>query len=120
ALQSIVTSFAFYESLEFDETGGPTSLVVLSFIAVGFLFFMMMPRLYTGVTTEMHKRELSLLLVIEIISIVVLMAIPFVATFYSLVAPPLYPIFELVPMVLAYVGVQYLLARHFSLVRVHA
>lgn len=112
--QAVIATFAFYGSLERIQSHGPTSLVLLTLIILGFVFFIFTPLVYSGPVTRKQKKQFCLLGVIEIISIVTLMNIPFIATFYNLKIPPLSGIAELVPFLAVYVIVQYGIARWFA------
>jgi cation-transporting ATPase E len=113
--QSIVTAIAFYSSLENVKIHAPTTLVVLSFIVVGVVFFMHTPSVYSGPMTKNQKIQFYGLVFVECISVIVLINIPFVTSFYNLTIPSLREVIELVPLVLLYVLVQYVLARRFSI-----
>ncbi len=115
--QALVTSVAFYSSLEHIEIHSPTSLVVLSFIIVGIIFFMFAPSVYSGPTLKIQKRQFYLLVVVEVVSVVALINIPLIASFYNLTVPSLPGVIELVPLISLYALVQYGLARHFSAVQ---
>jgi cation-transporting ATPase E len=111
--QSIITAVAFYASLEHIELHAPTSLLVLSFIIVGVIFFMCAPSVYSGPTLKIQKRQFYLLVVVEIISVIVLINIPLIASFYNLSVPTLQSIIELVPLISLYALIQYGIAGWF-------
>ena len=115
--QSLVTAAAFYSSLEHTQTHAPTSLVVLSFIIIGVIFFMQTPRVYSGPMTKTQRRQSFSLILIEIVSVVVLINIPFIASFYNLIVPSFHSILELVPLLFLYILVQYGITRQFSLIK---
>jgi cation-transporting ATPase E len=112
--QVLVTVAAFYSSLEHIKLHAPTSVVVLSFIIVGVIFFMCAPSVYSGPTLKIQKRQFYLLVIIEVISVVALINIPLIASFYNLTVPSLPSVIELVPLISVYALVQYGLARRFS------
>jgi cation-transporting ATPase E len=111
--QALITAVAFYGSLGYVKIHAPTSVVVLSFIIVGVIFFMCAPSVYSGPTLRTQKRQFYLLVVIEAISVVVLINIPLVASFYNLSVPSLASVIELVPLISLYALVQYGLAGWF-------
>jgi magnesium-transporting ATPase (P-type) len=113
--QAAVATFAFYGSLEHIQSHGPTSLVLLALIILGFVFFIFTPLVYSGPATQNQRKQFYLLAIIEIISVVALINIPLVAAFYNLKIPPLSSIAELVPLLALYAAVQYGLARWFAL-----
>lgn len=115
--QALITGAAFYSSLEHMRIHAPTSVVVLSFIMVGVIFFMFAPSVYSGPTMKTQKRQFYGLVIIEIISVVVLINVPLVASFYNLTVPSVRSIIELVPLISVYALVQYGLARHFSMTK---
>ncbi len=112
--QALITAIAFYDSLEHMKLHAPTSILVLSFIIVGVIFFMFAPSVYSGPTLKIQKRQFYLLVIIEIISVVVLINIPLIASFYNLTVPSLHSVIELVPLISLYALVQYGLAQRFS------
>ncbi|HVB20097.1 MAG TPA: HAD-IC family P-type ATPase [Candidatus Paceibacterota bacterium] len=112
--QALVTSVAFYTTLERTQAHAPTSLVLLSFIIVGIIFFIFTPSVYSGPSTRAQKWQFLLLIIIEIVSFSVLVRIPIVTLFYNLSAPSVHSIVGLVPLLAAYAIVQYALARRFS------
>lgn len=118
--QSLVAAVAFYSSLEHVKIHAPTTLVVLSFIVTGVVFFMHTPSVYSGPMTKNQKIQFYLLVCFEIISVFVLINFPFVTSFYNLNIPSLQDVIELVPLILLYVLVQYALARRFSVVQFRA
>ena len=111
--QALVTTVAFYSSLEHIEIHTPTSLVVLSFIIVGIIFFMCAPSVYSGPTLKIQKRQFYLLVIAEAISVVALINIPLVASFYNLTVPSLHSIIELIPLISVYALIQFGLAGWF-------
>ncbi len=115
--QAIVVTLAFYSSLENIKNHGLTSLVLVVFIIVGFIFFTFTPSVYSGPTTKMQRKQFSLLAVIEIISVAVLINIPFVAAFYNLKTPSVHSVLELAPLIVLYALVQYGLVRWFFAMR---
>lgn len=111
--QALVTTIAFYSSLEYIKIHAPTSVVVLSFIIVGVIFFMCAPSVYSGPTLRTQKRQFYLLVLVEVISVVVLINIPLIASFYNLTVPSLHSVIELVPLISLYAVVQYGIAGWF-------
>ena len=111
--QSVIAIFAFFSSLEHINRYGPTSLVVIAFITVGFVFFLFIPRVYTGLLTGIQKIQFVFLAVVEIILVTLLVKVPFLATFYNLKIPQLRLLLELVPLVLIYTFIQYMLTKVF-------
>jgi hypothetical protein len=87
--------------------------VVLSLIVVGVIFFMHTPSVYSGPMTNIQKTQFYLLVILEIISVVILINTPLVASFYNLAVPSLTSVIELVPLILLYTLVQYGLTRRF-------
>lgn len=112
--QALVTAVAFYTTLEHAQTHAPTSLVLLSFIIAGIVFFLSAPGVYSGPSTRKQKWQFLLLTIIELISFAVLINIPIVALFYNLAAPTVHSVVELVPLLIVYAVIQYVLARRFS------
>jgi hypothetical protein len=113
--QALITAVAFYGSLEHIQIHAPTTVVVLTFIIVGIIFFMLAPSVYSGPTLKKQKRQFYVLVFIEAISVAVLINIPFVASFYNLTVPSVRSVIELVPLISLYVLVQYGIAHRYSL-----
>jgi cation-transporting ATPase E len=105
--QAIIATFAYFSSLEHIKVHGPTSLVVVSIIILGVLFFMHTPMVYSGPTTKLQKKQLVLMIVVEIISVVIFINIKPIAAFYNLSVPSLHSVLELVPMIVLYAAIQY-------------
>ncbi|MEO8638016.1 MAG: HAD-IC family P-type ATPase [Candidatus Taylorbacteria bacterium] len=112
--QTILVVFAFYASIENTKITSPTSLVILAFILAGLIFFTFTPRVYAGVTTDAQKKQFFALIVLEIVSFLFLVKIPFIDTFYNLKSPSLLSVLELAPLALIYAVIQYILAKWFS------
>jgi cation-transporting ATPase E len=115
---TLIALLAFYDSLE-HVSRGPTSLVVLAFIMAGVIFFMLTPRVYSGHTTKVQKRELVILVVIETVLILVLFRIPLLAVFYDIKAPAFRSFMELLPWALIYGFVLFVMAKLFVARRQH-
>jgi cation-transporting ATPase E len=115
--QSLVVTFAFYDSLEGMKNHGLTSLVLVLFIVIGFIFFLYAPSVYSGPTTKNQRRQISLLAMIEIIAVVILLRIPFIDAFYNLKTPTLHSVAEFVPLIVVYALVQYGLVHWFFAMR---
>jgi cation-transporting ATPase E len=115
--QSFVVTFAFYDSLEGVKNHGLTSLVLVLFIVIGFIFFLYAPSVYSGPTTKSQRRQFSLLAIAEIAIIVILLKIPFIDAFYNLKTPSLHSIIEFVPLIAVYALVQYGLVHWFFAMR---
>lgn len=111
--QSLVAVFAFYNSLEYMKNRGPTSLVAISFIILGFIFFMFTPSVYSGPLTKRQIEQFLLLILVEFISIILFIQIPIVANFYGLETASLHSIIELLPLIAIYVFVQYEIIQYF-------
>jgi cation-transporting ATPase E len=111
--QAAVATFAFYGSLEHVQSHGPTSLVLLTLIILGFVFFLFTPLMYSGPATPNQKKQFLGLAIIEIISVVALIHIPFIAAFYNLKIPSLLSVAELVPLLTFYAVIQYGIVRWF-------
>lgn len=111
--QSLLVIFAFFMSFNHLETKAPASLVILVFIAAGLIFFMSTPKVYTGLLLKIQKKELFSLVALEIISILIFIRIPFVASFYDLKAPSLYGVLILLPFVLIYSLIQFVITKKF-------
>jgi cation-transporting ATPase E len=111
--QAIVAVFAFFDSLERAKVHGPTSLVVVSFIILGVIFFMFTPSVYSGPTTLTQKKQFALLVVAELVSVIVLMNISVVAGFYNLTVPSMRSVMEMTPLLILYGFVQYELTQKF-------
>ena len=92
--QALIVAFAFYESMENVGKQGPTSLVLLAIIIVGFIFFMFIPSVFSGPTTRIQKMQLAILAIIEIISLAILIKIPIIENFYNLTNSSLRGIFR--------------------------
>jgi cation-transporting ATPase E len=116
--QAIIATFAYFSSLEHIKVHGPTSLVVVSIIILGVLFFMHTPMVYSGPTTKLQKKQLVLMIVVEIISVVIFINIKPIAAFYNLSVPSLHSVLELVPMIVLYAAVQYWITRKYFAKRI--
>ncbi len=115
--QALVVTLAFYSSLGNVQHHGVTSVVLVAFIIVGFIFFMYTPSVYSGPTTKNQRRQFLLLAVIELVSVSALINLPFVATFYNLQTPSVHSVLELAPLIVLYALVQYGLVRWFFAMR---
>ena len=115
--QALVVTAAFYESLEHAGQHGPTSLVLVVMMIVGFIFFAFTPSVYSGPITKMQIKQISALAIAEIIAVAILIRIPIVETFYNLANSPLHGIIELAPLIALYAFVQYGLVRWFFLMK---
>jgi hypothetical protein len=111
--QALIAAFAFYSSVQHADHQGPSSVVVLTFMMVGVIFFMFTPKVYSGPTTGAQRKQFSLLAVIEVISVFVLIKIPFVDAFYNLKIPAWQSVIALTPLIVLYALVQYGLVRWF-------
>ncbi|MFI5260670.1 MAG: HAD-IC family P-type ATPase, partial [Candidatus Paceibacteria bacterium] len=112
--QALITAFAFADSLEDVRAHTPSSIVVLSFIVIGIMFFLFAPSVYSGPTLQLQKRQFYLFVLVEVLSVVLLINIPFVASFYNLTVPSVRSVIDLVPFISTYALIQYGLARYFS------
>ncbi len=111
--QALVAIFAFYESFEYMKNHGPTSLVVLSFIILGVIFFMYTPNVFGRPTTKNKKKQFFLLIVVEFIFIILFFKIPFIANFYNLESASLHNIIEIIPLTILYALAQYSISHWF-------
>jgi cation-transporting ATPase E len=111
--QALVVAAAFYESLERTEQHGPTILVLLVMMIVGFIFFLFTPSVYSGPVTKTQKKQLFALALAEIIAVAILIRIPIVDTFYNLTNASWRGVAELAPLIILYALVQYGLVRWF-------
>jgi cation-transporting ATPase E len=115
--QALVVAAAFYESIERTGQHGPTSLVLIAMIIVGFIFFMFTPSVYSGPMTKTQIKQVSALAIAEIAAVAILIRIPIVEAFYNLANSSLYGVIELAPLIMAYALVQYGLVRWFFAMR---
>jgi cation-transporting ATPase E len=110
--QAIIAVFGFYTSTE-SMRGSPSSLVLISFIILGVIFFMYTPKVYSNQITTNQKRQFLLLLVVEFISIILLFRNPFASVFYNLEVASLHSMLELLPLIILFVILQYIIAKWF-------
>ena len=115
--QVFVAIAAFYESLEHVQPNAPTSLVAISFISLGVIFFMFAPEVYSCPITGPQKRQFLLLIVFEIIAISILVNISLAQSFYNIDAPSLQSVIEFVPLLAVYALIQAVVTTLF--VKVH-
>jgi len=116
--QALVAVFAFYESLEHFMRNGLTSLVIISFIIVGVIFFMYTPKLYSGPISKNQKKQFFLLVIIEFIFIVIFFKSPFLLNFYNLNATLLSSVVRLLPIFVIYILIQYAITKIFLIEKV--
>lgn len=115
--QLIVVMFAFYDYSENLVAQGSTSLIALATIVSGVIFFMFTPRVYSGPVLRSQVYQFIGLTMLEIVSFVLILSIPFFTKFYNLDMPALTSVLELVPVFLVYIVLQLGLTRRLFITR---
>jgi cation-transporting ATPase E len=111
----VVAIVYYFITLKDFEAKTPTSLLLLTFIIIGVIFFMNTPKVYSGPIARSQMLQFFLLAVIETVSFITLINIPFIASFYNLVIPAWTSFIEVVPLLFVYGIVQYALTFWFSI-----
>lgn len=116
--QSLVVILAFfigkkYVGLTNLHDQSPSGLVILSFIILGFIFFIFTPGVYSGITTKIQKKQFVLLAVIETAALLCLFQFPGVIQFFNVTAPTLQSFVILAPMVVVYIVFQYAFTKKY-------
>ena len=99
------------------QPNAPTSLVAISFISLGVIFFMFAPEVYSGPIIAVQKKQFLLLVIFEIIAISILVNISLAQSFYNIDAPSLQSVIEFVPLLAVYALIQAAITALF--VRIH-
>ena len=114
-VQSIAVAFVFILSPEYLKMAQSDTLVLVSFIVSGFIFFALAPSVYRGEIKARERLDLLGLLVVEIALFFILIQIPFFVYFFNITKP-----FPSVVSVLQTLGimalcgvVQYIIMRYF-------
>lgn len=120
--QSVVAILAFfigarYIGLTNLQDKSPTGIVILSFIVLGFIFFIFTPSVYSGITTKMQRIQFLLLGLIEVVSLFFLLKISFVLDFFNITLPAVHSLLTLLPIVALYFIIQYLITKKFFKVK---
>jgi cation-transporting ATPase E len=116
--QSIVAIVAFFVGVKYIGLANlgeqsPTGIIAFTFIILGMIFLIFTPGVYSGVTTEIQKKQFVLLTVIEGIAMFVLLKIPFIIDFFNLNLPTVHSFLTLLPIFAVYFLVQWFITVKF-------
>lgn len=100
----------------FIKIAPPNTLVLLAFIAFGFVFFAYAPTVYQGSLSRSKKIQIFSLAIFEFIVLIAVFHIPLLTTFFNVVLPDLaiLNILEILLIIAVFCLAQYHLARRFA------
>lgn len=117
--QLIVVMLAYYDFSENLLAHGSAGLIALSRIVSGVIFFMFTLSVYSGPVTKSQRVQFIGLTLLEILSFLALLSIPFVANFYNLHMPLIMSVLSLLPVFFVYAVIQFGLTRRLFITRKH-
>lgn len=88
---------------------------ILSFIVLGYVFFMFAPRMYGGFTSRARQIQLLLFAIIETALLFVALQIPFAREFFNITSLPLTVFIFIIPPALIYALIQYVISSRMAL-----
>lgn len=81
----VASAFVYYYALV--SGANPTSLLVILFVVMGFLYFTLTPRTHTGEITRAQRIQLLVMGVVDALFLYAAFAIPLVAVFFNVTKP---------------------------------
>ena len=106
---ALATTGVFIFGTRYTGPGIASTLAVISFMVFGFIFFVCVPRVYSTAARPTRVWEVLGVALFEITIAFLAFNIPFVQTFFDLTTVPLVVLLSFLPLVAAYLAVQYLL-----------
>jgi len=88
-IQAIGVALVFALNAKYLKITPPNTLVLLSFIAFGFVFLAYAPTVYQGLLSQVKKMQIVALAVFELLLLLAVFHIPFLLNFFNVVLPPL-------------------------------
>ena len=118
-LCAIGASFVFLSSSHISKIVSSSTLVIITFIFLSYVFFTLLPRMFFGSMLLSQKKQMIALALIEIVLIYIAFHWQFVVTFFTMnsPSPKASSIFALLAVGLVYFFVQYVLIERFFLKR---
>ncbi len=112
-LGALAIGAAFILSPDYFKAAQSNTLVVLAFIAVGFVFFAFAPRVYESAPTLMQKMQIFLLGLADIALLYIVFTTPLLVRFFDLAPqfPPLASIVQILAIALSYAVLLYALVK---------
>lgn len=116
--QALGVAAVFVWELGHAEGSVPNALAVLTFMALGFIFFLFSAGAYSGVVIRKRREQLFWLAVFEFFLLFVGFRIVFLTEFFSVVSPPFTGVIRVLLVASAFACAQYLLTRFYGKKRV--
>jgi hypothetical protein len=88
-IQSLCIMGIYIMNKDIVTADGMKTLMVVSFAAVGFVFFMLAPRVYEGFTERAKKIQFVWLGIIELFVLIIILLVPVFSYFFNVVPLPL-------------------------------
>ena len=110
--QAIGVSIVFF--LSPDRTAASNTPAIITFIALGYIFFTFATRVYSGSIPAHKKTTILGLGAIEIVLLFLLFKVPYLMNFFNLTQPPIAMLEVILAVVVVFGFLQGMLARYFS------